>query len=271
MSKGESSMAVMVSDVIDFLTAQGIKREQTVDRLEFGSLDMEVKGVATTFLATQRVVERATELGVNLIISHEGIFFSHWDKGEEFKSDPVYSEKRRVIEKSKVAIFRYHDYIHDHMPDVIMVGLLNQLNWDGLEVKRERIASVVEIDAATLQQVIAHIKERLNIQYVRYMGDLAMPCRRIGILVGYRGQGDLTIDLIRRESLDLVIYGEGPEWETPEYIRDSIQQGRQRALVVLGHAESESPGMKYLAQYIQDRFPSIPVHFIPEDPIFGIL
>lgn len=264
-------MSVRICDVIDFLTAQGIKRAQTVDRLEFGNPDMVVKGIATTFLATQRVVEKAEKLEVNLIISHEGIFFSHWDKREMLKTDPVYREKCRVIEESKMAIFRYHDYVHDHIPDAIMVGLLKELDWEKFEVKCEQTASVVEIPAATLEEIVLYIKKRLNIQYVRYMGDLTISCRRIGLLVGYRGQGDLAIDLIRRENPELLIYGEGPEWETPEYIRDSIQQGRQRAMIVLGHAESEASGMKYLARYLQDKFPSIPIYFISENPVFKIL
>lgn len=45
------------------------------------------------------------------------------------------------------------------------------------------------------------------------MGDLSMECRRVGILVGYRGTGEMIIPLFHKESLDLVIYGEGPEWE----------------------------------------------------------
>src|SRR5687768_18188792 len=36
------------------------------------------------------------------------------------------------------------------------------------------------------------------------------------------------------------------EWETSEYIRDARAQGLQRSLVVLGHAQSEEPGMRWL-------------------------
>ncbi|MDK2902280.1 MAG: hypothetical protein PWQ93_199 [Clostridiales bacterium] len=264
-------MVIRVRDIIDFLTAEGIKRERTVDRIEFGNPDMIVEGIATAFLATQQIVEKAMKLGVNLIISHEGIFFSHWDKTEMLKADPVYKEKRKIIEENKIAIFRYHDYIHDHIPDGIMVGLLKELGWEKLEVRREQTASVIEIPTATLEEIILYIKKQLNVEHIRYIGNLAMPCRRIGLLVGYRGQGDLAIDLIQREKPELLIYGEGPEWETPEYIRDSIQQGRQRALIVLGHAESEAPGMKYLAGCLQNKFPDIPVYFIAETPIFKIL
>ena len=58
----------------------------------------------------------------------------------------------------------------------------------------------------------------------------------------------------------MAITGEGPEWETPEYVRDALAQGKKRALIALGHGESEQPGMKYLAAILRERFPGLAVH-----------
>ncbi len=69
----------------------------------------------------------------------------------------------------------------------------------------------------------------------------------------------------------MAITGEGPEWETPEYVRDALAQGKKRALIALGHGESEQPGMKYLAAILRERFPGLAVHFIPERSVFQIL
>ncbi|MNI82276.1 hypothetical protein D3C73_1389700 [compost metagenome] len=90
-------------------------------------------------------------------------------------------------------------------------------------------------------------------------------------MAGYRGGGSLTIPLFQAERLDVILYGEGPEWETPEYIRDALYQGRQKGLLVLGHAESEAPGMKALARSIGRQFPQVPVHFLKDGPVFTIL
>ena len=78
------------------------------------------------------------------------------------------------------------------------------------------------------------------------------------------------IPLIESKKLDLVIYGEGPEWETPEYIRDAVYQQSGGAIIALGHAESEMPGMKYIAEMLKQSFPDIPVKFIPQAPVFKI-
>jgi putative NIF3 family GTP cyclohydrolase 1 type 2 len=116
-----------------------------------------------------------------------------------------------------------------------------------------------------------HVKSKLGLEQVRVVGDSAKTCERVGILVGYRGGGNPAIPLFEQENLDLIIYGEGPEWETPEYVKDSLAQNKPRALLILGHAESEAPGMKYLAESLQMKLPDIPVHFIPEEPLFRIL
>ena len=45
--------------------------------------------------------------------------------------------------------------------------------------------------------------------------------------------------LLERGDADLIICGEGPEWETPEYVREANRLGRSCGLIVLGHAVLE--------------------------------
>jgi len=264
-------MNIYIRDIFDALKNSIPTIENTVDKLIFGDPDSTVRGIAVAYLATQEVIEKSKELGVNLIITHEGIFYSHRDRHEILKSDPVYIKKCQTIEESNMAILRLHDYVHRYMPDGIMAGLLHTLGWQDYEVVSRPISSIVEIPQMSLHDVIIHVKNCLGIKYVRFIGDTAMLCRRIGLLVGYRGSGELVIPFFEKENLDLVIYGEGPEWETPEYVRDAIRQGRRKALIVLGHAESEAPGMEYIARMLQAKFPGVPVHFIPQGQIFQIL
>ncbi|HEY5560698.1 MAG TPA: Nif3-like dinuclear metal center hexameric protein [Clostridiaceae bacterium] len=264
-------MGITIKHILDTLTADIVLPGDTVDKLEYGTTDSIVKGIATAFVATQEVIEKAKNLGVNLIISHEGIFYSHWDKRKMLKYDPIYRKKCKTIEESKMAIFRFHDYIHTYKPDAITAGLLKDLKWQNYEVINKPEVSIIEVSPMLLEDVISYIKSCLNLQYLRYEGDLSMHCSRIGILVGYRGSGESAIPIFVKENLDLIIYGEGPEWETPEYVRDAIYQGVQKGVIVLGHAESEAGGMKYLAEWLQERFPSIPVNFISEKAIFKIL
>ncbi|MNI86316.1 NIF3 (NGG1p interacting factor 3) [compost metagenome] len=115
------------------------------------------------------------------------------------------------------------------------------------------------------------MKMQLRIPYVRVAGNLSATCTRVGILVGYRGGGPMTIPLYEQDQLDLIIAGEGPEWETPEYVKDAVQQGRSKALIMLGHAESESPGMELLARRLAEQFPGMPVHFVKDRPVYQVI
>ncbi|MBS4209342.1 Nif3-like dinuclear metal center hexameric protein [Bacillus sp. FJAT-50079] len=258
-------MTILVRDVVDQLIKPAQKLEPTVDRLIAGNEQVPIKGMATTFIATQHVIQQAIDLGVNLLITHEGIYYRHH---EQWLNDPVYEEKKCLIKNADIAIFRFHDYVHLYKPDGIMAGLLYKLNWKAYVEKHCDIVSVLSLPAISLDEMTQYIKARLNLSYVRVVGDLSMMCERVGLLVGYRGGGDLAIPLFQQNQLDVMIIGEGPEWETPEYVRDAVQQGRGKALIVLGHAESEKHGMEYIAIKLQMLYPNIPVHFIDDKPVF---
>jgi putative NIF3 family GTP cyclohydrolase 1 type 2 len=263
-----------IQNIIDYLTAPGsLSSETTVDRLLYGSPETEVTGVAVAFIASHSVIDRAGRSGANLLLTHEGLYYSHHAEPQPYRDDPVQQAKSRMLEQGKLAVYRYHDGIHRSKRDGIMEGLLEALEWETYAVAHYPAASVLEIPdgGIDLEDVAAHVKQKLGLPYLRLSGDLFMSCRRIGVLAGYRGGGSLAIPLFEAEGVDLIVYGEGPEWETPEYVRDAIHQGRQKGLLVLGHAESEAPGMRLLAERIRREFPDIPVHYLEERPVFTIV
>ncbi|AIQ53986.1 Nif3-like dinuclear metal center hexameric protein [Paenibacillus sp. FSL R7-0331] len=264
-------MMITFSTVIDWLTDGIPVPEQTVDRLETGIPETEVRGIVTAFTASQYVIEQAAALGANLVISHEGIYYSHHDQRDWLGQDPVYRQKSALIAGTETGIYRFHDYIHRYTPDGITEGLIAELGWLEYVEEHRPAVSVLTLPPAPLREIAEYVKRKLQISYVRAAGDLSGSCSRIGILAGYRGGGQLVIPLYGEEGLDLIIAGEGPEWETPEYVRDALQQGRSKALIMLGHAESEAPGMKQLAERLAAQFPAVPVRYIPERPVFEVI
>ncbi len=245
--------------------------EQTVDKLLYGDAAATVTGIVTAFSASQPVIERALQLGCNLVISHEGVFYSHHDTRYGAVDDPIYAQKLALIQQSGIGIFRCHDYIHRMRPDGITAGLLQALNWQTHVETELPEAAILKLPGKTVREVADHVKRTLQLPYVRVAGDLSSVCRRIGVLVGYRGGGATAIPLFHNERLDLIIAGEGPEWETPEYVQDAVSMGHHRALIMLGHAESEMTGMLRLANLLSARYPELPVHFIANRPVFQTL
>ncbi|OUM97152.1 MAG: transcriptional regulator [Thermobacillus sp. ZCTH02-B1] len=262
-------MRTTIRDVIAAVTGPAGPVGQTVDGLLSGDPDDEVKGIVTAFMPSQRVLEEARASGANLVIAHEGPFYSHHlSFAKTIADDPVYRAKSGFIRESGLAVYRLHDHIHRYSPDGIAEGLLEALGWTHDRVRHEPEAAIIEREPTTVRAVAGELKLRLGLRFVRVAGDPDAPCRRIGLLVGYRGGGANAIPLFGREGVDLVICGEGPEWEAPEYARDAARQGRAKALIAIGHGESERPGMRLLARRLAALFPHIPVRAADEEPVF---
>lgn len=189
-------MSVTIRMILEDLMGTVEQIDGTVDTLKPGNPEMVITGMVTAFCATQYVVERAIAMNANLLITHEGVFYSHHDPSEWLEDDPVYRAKRSLIERSELAIFRYHDYWHRHQPDGIMVGLLRELEWSAYVVEQQPTATILSIPAMTVSEAAQYIKRKLGIPHVRVAGDLSQTCRHVGILVGNRGGGKMAIPLL---------------------------------------------------------------------------
>lgn len=264
-------MPITVQTIIDALRSSVPPIPNTVDELMAGNSNYEVTGIAVSFMPTQQAIEQAVASGANLLITHEPLSYSHRHEETLIANDHVFAQKLKLIDESGIAIFRYHDYCHRKQPDIIMTGLLSALEWESRLTDMLPIAAILEFSSMTVTEIAAHVKQKLGMPFLRITGDPSAPVSRAGILVGYRGGASTAIPLMREHNLDLLIVGEGPEWETPEYIRDAARQGRAKALLTLGHAESEEPGMRALSEELKLLYPDVPVEFIPVQPIFQIV
>lgn len=61
----------------------------------------------------------------------------------------------------------------------------------------------------------------------------------------------------------MLVAGESSEWETVEYVRDAMLEGRHKALILLGHDTSEEIGMENCARWLKIVFPGLKVDYVP--------
>jgi putative NIF3 family GTP cyclohydrolase 1 type 2 len=247
-----------------------------VDTLKTGQMSDSVTGIATVFMPSYALLKEAAAQGLNLVVAHEAPFYHHRDDDSMLEDDAVYLGKKQLIASAHLAIFRMHDALHRSTPDYIVEGMARDLGWRGYEdptfpeALRPLHAPPYAILPMSLSQVAAHVKKALKVPFVRMVGDPDLTCRRVGLLPGYCGGGALAIPYFRQADLDLIITGEGPEWETAEYVRDAVAQGFAKALLVVGHAPSEASGMKYLAERIKAEYPEIAVKALAEAQPFWL-
>ena len=58
------------------------------------------------------------------------------------------------------------------------------------------------------------------------------------------------MDASQRDDVEVLLAGETVEWETVEYTRDATDSGSRKALILLGHNNSEEAGMERLAPWL---------------------
>ena len=251
-----------VQAVIDLLIQEttGKPLTDTVDVVKAGDPSVPLSGIVTTFLATRAVIERAIELGANLIVTHEPVFYNHLDETDWLEDDPVYQSKRDLIDDHQIVIWRFHDYWHRHRPDGIYSGVLRALGWQTYVDSDAR--GVCAIPPVSLGELVEVLKRKLGAEGVRVTGNPDMVCRRVALSVGAIG-GRWQIGQLAADGIDAIVCGEINEWETCEYVRDAAHMGLDKGLIVVGHANSEEAGMKYLVEWLQDRLPDVPIAHLP--------
>ena len=232
----------------------------TVDTLKAGDRDMKVTGIVTTMFATIEVIRKAIDLGANFIIAHEPTFYNHTDDTSWLQNDDVYQYKATLLKQHNIAVWRNHDYIHSLVPDGVTMGVLEQLQWK--KYAGHDVPNIITLPATTLKDLISHLKEKLSIEKVRYIGDLAQSCSHLLLMPGAAG-GRRQIESIGKVKPDVLICGEISEWETAEYVRDARAKGDNISLVILGHIASEEPGSAFMLNWLKEKVPTITSTHIP--------
>jgi len=237
-------------------------RSQTVDTFKAGDPDTTVTGIATTMMATFDVLERAAASDKNLIITHEPTFYGHLDQTGDLthEQDAVLATKQAFIEKHHLVIWRFHDHWHARRPDGIQTGMIRALGWEKFQNANDNHLFV--IPETTLYSLANAIQERLGIRTLRVVGDPAMRITKLALTPGYPGFPSER-HMLQRDDVEVLVMGEGLEWETIEYGADAVAEGRKKALVILGHIPSEQAGMEDRARWLRTFVTEVPVEFVP--------
>jgi len=230
----------------------------TVDVIKEGNPDIQVKGIITCMFATLEVLKKAVEKDCNFIIAHEPLYYNHLDKTEKFQEDSVYLVKKKFIEDHKLVVWRFHDYIHRLQPDGILAGMVKKLGWSDQQSKDNPYK--FSFPQITLRQLLENLKKAFPKNAFHVVGDPSMKLSGVMYVPGASGS-DTQIHALRDRSVDVVVAGEVPQWETYEYVRDAVTEGRNKAIIFIGHINSEESGMEYCAEWLRKFIKNVPVYY----------
>ena len=231
----------------------------TVDTFKAGDPETPVTGIACTFIASLDVIRKAVDLNCNLIITHEPVFYNHFDETGNLGNDPAYNEKLKLIKDNNLVIWRFHDHWHRNTPDGITEGLLRRLHWEKFVTSRDPV--LLEFPEMFAGEFLHRLKRAFGQSPVRLVGNPSMPFRKAVLAPGSPGIRQI-IRLLGRDDVDLLITGEESEWGSVGYLKDLNSIGKPKAMILLGHANSEEAGMKYCAEWLRTFIQSVPVHFV---------
>ncbi len=255
-SSGGSSIggAVTAQEIVDRIKKNiGVEwKSETVDTFKAGDPSTAVTGIVTTALASLDVLGLAVKAGANLIVSCEPTFFGRLDKLTA-PSDPVFSAKDAFIKKHNLVVWRFSDYWRLRTPDPFAQGLAGVLGWSKFaDAGDPRHLTIPEIP---LDALVSHVKKSLNVRGgMRIVGDPQLRVRKVALLPG---STPIQASLEALPGVDAIIAGEVREWESVEYVRDTVAFGGKKSLTLVGRIVSEEPGMQVCAQWLKTIVPEV--------------
>jgi len=243
---------------------------ETVDTFKAGDPDARVTGVAVTMFPTFRVLQAAAASGRNLIICHEPAFYDHFDRPVDLlkEGDRVLAEKKAFIEKNGLVIWRFHDHWHLRRPDGILAGMVRALSWE--KFQDAAVPELFRLPPVRLSDLGRELMSRLSTQEVRIVGNPEMIVSRVSFLAGSPDSIE-QMRFLGRDDVDAVVTGETREWETMEYARDAVDEGKPKALIILGHVPSEEAGMEECTRWLRTFLPGTPVDFIASKSAYWVV
>jgi putative NIF3 family GTP cyclohydrolase 1 type 2 len=237
----------------------------TVDVIKEGDPQTVVTGIVTCMFATLDVLKQAVAKNCNLLVVHEPLYYNHLDDTKQLQNDPVFLEKRKYITDHKLVIWRFHDYIHSMRPDGIETGMVEKLGWKNYCVKGSTNQFV--LPETSLKELLKGLKQVFPKNAFYVIGNPDMKLSNVRLAAGAPGSG-AHIRLLEDKNVDVILAGESPQWETYEYMRDAVAEGRPKAIIFLGHINSEEAGMNFCSSWLKGFIKDLPVYFIECGPSF---
>ena len=113
----------------------------------------------------------------------------------------------------------------------------------------------------TLKKLAEELANKLASAVVRVVGEPEMKVTKASFSTGAAGFQRET-QALERDDVQALLVGETREWETVEYAADAVTQGRNKALIVIGHVPSEQGGMEECTRWLKGFVKRVPVEFV---------
>jgi len=261
-----NSDEVTVAELQKFLVSLTQLKPKTVDRIIIGNPEITVKKIGTCWMPYWETCKKAVKSGVNVLVTHEPTFYTHWDldeKTEDYFRSPEFTKQAYLeqVEKKKkwliengLVIIRNHDTM-DALKDVgIPFTLGKYLGFNNSDIIASRtyynVYKVSKQTATTFAGKVAGRLSEIGQPGVAFYGDPDYPVASVGIGTGCICDPMEFADL--KPDIFIAIDDVVRTWTQTAYATDT-----GKPLIIINHGTSEEMGMRMLNQIIKQKFPNI--------------
>lgn len=244
-------------EIYELLLSEAIEKlSPTCDGLIAGDENKKINKLGVCFKLTSELIAKAAELGLDMVITHEGVFSQTDNRSET--TDPIDLKKWELIDKSGLAIYRFHDHAHNTDPDYIHAGFIRDVGLEFSHKYERECLGICRYDLAsplTVRDIAKLIKDKLGVEFVRIVGDRDLMVKTV--MLGLGGVSVRRFRYMRESGGELFITGESPEVRDCEYIRDMCFFGERKAAILMGHYSAEFSGMRLIAERLDKLLPTV--------------
>ncbi len=136
----------------------------TVDTLKAGDMDTILTGIATTFMDTYEVLQKAVAAGDNLIITHEPTFSNHVDNPTYPSERSSRSRQARVYPSAPPGRVAFSRRLASSTAGGILAGEVAELGWNSYQAPPASTGNLhlFRLPATTVAQLAAVLREKLG-------------------------------------------------------------------------------------------------------------
>lgn len=257
---------MLISEVIEkikeyHLGYGKIDDNMTRDKVLYGDITKECKGIVVTCWPSVNVIRKAHELGVNLIICHEALFWNHGDHTEWLQKDrnKIFLLKKQLLDEYGITVWRNHDYIHSGIPlgknkyiDGIFYGFAKKLGWENYISEKDGFLWTFDLPKQSVREIADQFINKFNLNGAKILGNPDTIVSKTNICAHILGENNDIISKVDSENIELLIALELIDFTVSEYIIDAAQLNQNKAILTVGHFNTEEPGMEYMLEYLDE-------------------
>ncbi len=241
-----------IMDMMEQYAPEELKESYDNVGLLIGDKECEITNILVTLDCTLKVIDEAIEKGCNLIVTHHPIIFK---KPSNITKDTLLGKKIIKLIKNDINVFASHTNLDSTSQGIneIIMEKLNFCRSEILEVSSVSssagLGRIITLEKEmSLAELIDLIKDKLNIDKLRFCGEEEQVLKRVALI---NGSGQDYISEAIKKGADCIITGD----TTYHYVSDCNEENI--SVIDAGHFGTEWPAMKIIAELIEDKIKAL--------------